>query len=109
MTIMTKSSYPLKTRDQEIFPASHFDSEGMRTCSNTEKPSKRVKNGERATITTKGKTKTSSRNPWRTAAFEVPHMQPQRGAGDSCCRVCDTLLAPILSFTQLCCQQGKGA
>lgn len=37
----------------------------------------RVKNGGKATITTKGKTKRGSRNPWRTGSFEVPRMQWQ--------------------------------
>lgn len=84
MIITTKNSHPQKTRDQEIFTASQFVLEGTRRrCSNTEKPSR---NGERATITTKGKTKTSSRNPWRAASFEGPCLQWQEEPWQRCLR-----------------------
>lgn len=44
---MTKNSYPLKTRDIEIFTASQIDSEGMtRRCSNTEKPGRESRTGK---------------------------------------------------------------
>lgn len=106
MIITTKNSHPQKTQDQEIFTASQFLLERTgRRCSNTEKPSR---NGERETITTKGKTKTSSRNPWRAASFEVSCLQWQRGAvtalpalGPSWLQLCHLPSSAVTALPQL--------
>lgn len=67
------------------------------------KAKQRVKNGERATLKQKEKTKTSSRNPWRTPAFEVPCRQCQGGARE--------LGSPgsALSFSSSAVTSGTGA
>lgn len=47
MIVMIKNSDPPQTQDQEIFTASQFDSEEMRSgCNNTEKPGREPRSGK---------------------------------------------------------------